>query len=721
MARNEEGSDYIFLLIVATFMVATGSLNTLSAKWVDQLAFDHPVFQTICMFFGEFCCLIVYLIMHFIRKRQWKMRNQFHEGGAVFDLDLEDEPKLPRFNPFIFLPPACCDMLGTSIMYVGLNLTTASSFQMLRGSVIIFTGLLSTAFLRARLRGFKWLGMGLVALGLLVVGLSDIEFDTNPNDDLNAIITGNLLIVIAQIVKFIFYDSVAIQMVSEQKFVLEYDVPPLLAVGLEEMLAQSLHRVAFSSNLIPEMLAKFGTKSKKLVVDFSSPNIAKTFHMGNLRSTLYGNFIQKICRLAGHEVVSINYLGDWGPQFSMLAFYWLAVMDGKEGRIKRPEPEEWIEMNEKKKVELLTSSYAATHRMSKLNASFSAKSRQLFLEMEKIKINGAGNEQNISSSQAFEALNLLKEWREISCTYLKDLYSRFGVNFDVWDGESNYILKGSKLVDEMIFEGKCVRFPAEDECWGVVNLDPGLSKIPLRRIDGANLYLNRELASIYDRQNKYNADKYIYVVDKSQANHFAHLRALLKMRGDSDLAEKIIHHSYGKVIGLSTREGKNDSVDYLISEGNSESDAYIKKSYTRKSSEEEREFLCQLLTQNQLAFSIICRAKHSDFNFSFKGAFLPEGTNSLILLEKYSRLNSLEKANLEHLEKLKNLSEVDLMKMQPEIGENGRKLARMILEFDTVLNNSLQKMEPSPIAIHLVRLSNKIGQTLPSLRILGEP
>jgi len=114
----------------------------------------------------------------------------------------------------------------------------------------------------------------------------------------------------------------------------------------------------------------------------------------------------------------------------------------------------------------------------------------------------------------------------------------------------------------MISEGKCVRFPAEDECWGVVNLDPGLSKIPLRRIDGANLYLNRlifwsynltnkylkilrELASIYDRQNKYNADKYIYVVDKSQANHFAHLRALLKMRGDSDLAEKIIHHSYG--------------------------------------------------------------------------------------------------------------------------------------------------------------------------------
>ncbi|KAF7638547.1 Solute carrier family 35 member F6 [Meloidogyne graminicola] len=226
MARNEDGSDRLVSFFIAVFMVATGSLNTISVKWVDQLSFDHPVFQTICMFFGEFCCLIVYLIMHFIRKRQWRMRNQFLEGSATFDLDLEDEPILLKFNPLIFLPPACCDMLGTSIMYVGLNLTSASSYQMLRGSVIIFTGLLSTAFLRTHLRGFRWLGMGLVALGLLVVGCSDIEFDTNPNDDLNGIITGNLLIVMAQIV-------IAIQMVTEQKLVLEYDVPPLLAVGLE--------------------------------------------------------------------------------------------------------------------------------------------------------------------------------------------------------------------------------------------------------------------------------------------------------------------------------------------------------------------------------------------------------------------------------------------------------------------------------------------------------
>lgn len=85
-------------------------------------------------------------------------------------------------------------------MYVGLNLTTASSFQMLRGAVIIFTGLLSVAFLHSRLQGFKWLGMGLVAAGLVVVGGSDLALGSDStNADTNAVITGDLLIVMAQV------------------------------------------------------------------------------------------------------------------------------------------------------------------------------------------------------------------------------------------------------------------------------------------------------------------------------------------------------------------------------------------------------------------------------------------------------------------------------------------------------------------------------------------
>lgn len=118
-------------------------------------------------------------------------------------------------------------MTATSLMYVGLNLTFASSFQMLRGAVIVFTGLLSVAFLGRRLRYFHWIGIFTVLLGLIIVGLSDfLTSDTGDNADINGIITGDLLIVIAQVVT-------ATQMVVEEKFLYKYNVPPLLAVGWE--------------------------------------------------------------------------------------------------------------------------------------------------------------------------------------------------------------------------------------------------------------------------------------------------------------------------------------------------------------------------------------------------------------------------------------------------------------------------------------------------------
>ncbi|KAJ1369448.1 hypothetical protein KIN20_030907 [Parelaphostrongylus tenuis] len=120
-----------------------------------------------------------------------------------------------------------------SIMYIGLILTTASSFQMLRGAVIVFTGLLSVGMLGVRIQGYKWIGMIFVILGLVVVGVTDTLYHDDPIDDKNAIITGNLLIIMAQII-------VAIQMVYEQKYLNQYDVPALFAVGLEGLFGMTI-------------------------------------------------------------------------------------------------------------------------------------------------------------------------------------------------------------------------------------------------------------------------------------------------------------------------------------------------------------------------------------------------------------------------------------------------------------------------------------------------
>ncbi|XP_029965984.1 solute carrier family 35 member F6-like [Salarias fasciatus] len=211
-----------YQLFLAGLMLTTGSINTLSAKWADMFSakgchdgaehqFSHPFVQAVGMFLGELSCLAVfYILLSHDRRRS--------------------EPKMnpgQSFNPLLFLPPAMCDMTATSIMYVALNMTSASSFQMLRGSVIIFTGLLSVAFLRRRLMASQWLGILVTILGLVVVGLAD--FVSGNKDDkhkLSDIITGDLLIIMAQII-------VSVQMVLEEKFVYKHDVHPLRAVGTE--------------------------------------------------------------------------------------------------------------------------------------------------------------------------------------------------------------------------------------------------------------------------------------------------------------------------------------------------------------------------------------------------------------------------------------------------------------------------------------------------------
>lgn len=224
--------------------------------------------QAVGMFLGELSCLVVFYIL-ICRDRR------------------SPEPKMnpgQSFNPLLFFPPAMCDMTATSIMYVGkylrkergrdrprtvysfccfghvvvllspvvaLNMTSASSFQMLRGAVIIFTGLLSVAFLGRRLAPSQWIGIFITILGLVIVGLADLFSGHNDSHKISDVITGlfsrpvlsggtapnpsswcpllpagDLLIIMAQII-------VSVQMVLEEKFVYKHDVHPLRAVGTE--------------------------------------------------------------------------------------------------------------------------------------------------------------------------------------------------------------------------------------------------------------------------------------------------------------------------------------------------------------------------------------------------------------------------------------------------------------------------------------------------------
>ena len=164
------------------------------------------------MFLGESLCYIAFRIWFFYKKFQ----NQ--------DLSAFGDQK---FNPFIWAIPAMCDLFGTSIMYVGLTWTFAASFQMLRGSVIIFTGLLSVAFLGNKLKIYNWVGMVMVIVGLVVVGVGDYVFSGgDPSLNRDTVLAGDLLIILAQIIT-------AVQMTIEEKILKKYKTHPLQGVGLE--------------------------------------------------------------------------------------------------------------------------------------------------------------------------------------------------------------------------------------------------------------------------------------------------------------------------------------------------------------------------------------------------------------------------------------------------------------------------------------------------------
>ncbi|XP_036729207.1 solute carrier family 35 member F6 isoform X1 [Balaenoptera musculus] len=317
-----------YQLFLAGLMLVTGSINTLSAKWADNFvapgcggsqehSFQHPFLQAVGMFLGEFSCLAAFYLL--------RCRAAGHP-------DTSADPQQP-FNPLLFLPPALCDMTGTSIMYVALNMTSASSFQMLRGAVIIFTGLFSVTFLGRRLALSQWLGILATIAGLVVVGLADLLSKHDSQHKLSEVITGvagvgipglpctesldkafyrlccppspggghvghqlmwtctcsrgDLLIIMAQII-------VSIQMVLEEKFVYKHNVHPLRAVGTEGLFGF----VILSLLLVPMYYIPAGSFS------------------GNPRGTLE-DALDAFCQVGRQPLIALALLGN----ISSIAFF----------------------------------------------------------------------------------------------------------------------------------------------------------------------------------------------------------------------------------------------------------------------------------------------------------------------------------------------------------------------------------------------------------------
>ena len=308
---------------------------------------------------------------------------------------------------------------------------------------------------------------------------------------------------------------------------------------------------------------------KKMIVEFSSPNIAKPFHAGHLRSTIIGGFLANLYTVMGWDVIKMNYLGDWGKQYGLLANGYKQfgseealnkdpinhlfdvyvkinnIVSQQEGPIK--ELKEQIKAKKEKNEDVAE----LEQELQKLvDASEDESARRYFKSMED------GNE---------EALALWRRFRDLSIQKYRQTYARLNIDFDVYSGESQ-IKNESMTAAYETMEKAGVSEKSE----GAVIVDftkhgaKKLGKAIIIRKDGTPLYLTRDIGAITERDEAYHFDKMIYVVAAQQDLHLAQLFKITELMGHKDLASRCQHVNFGMVRGMSTRKGTVKFLDDIL-------------------------------------------------------------------------------------------------------------------------------------------------------------
>lgn len=307
---------------------------------------------------------------------------------------------------------------------------------------------------------------------------------------------------------------------------------------------------------------------KRVVVDFGSPNIAKPFHAGHLRSTIIGGFTANLYEQANWEVVRLNYLGDWGKQYGVLG---VAFSDfGSEEELQR-DPinhlfhiyvkasanarEQQAAINEKEvRIAALQVSGepvdALTEELSRLrDESVDERARRYFKRM------CDGEEKELA---------LWKRFREQSIERYKKTFARLNINYDVYDGESQ--IKDSSMEDAAkILEEKGLSEESEGaKLVDLTKYSKKLGKAIVRKKDGTSIYLTRDIAAVFERFETYQYDKMFYVIANQQDLHMAQLIKIIELMGREDLSKRLKHVNFGLVLGMSTRRGTVRFLDDIL-------------------------------------------------------------------------------------------------------------------------------------------------------------
>ncbi|MBI2033579.1 MAG: arginine--tRNA ligase [Candidatus Liptonbacteria bacterium] len=418
-------------------------------------------------------------------------------------------------------------------------------------------------------------------------------------------------------------------------------------------------------------------KGKKVIVEYSSPNIAKPMHVGHLRSTLIGDALANIHEFLGYEVIRWNYLGDWGTQFGKLISAY--KLWGKRQEV------------EKAPIGTLLKLYVKFHEELDKQPELEEMGREEFRKFEE------GDHEN---------RRLWLWFRRESLREFNAIYKRLGVKFDVTLGESFYEKGLKPLIERLIRRG--IAKESEGALIAQVGeLPPAL----IRKSDGATLYITRDLANIEYRVKKYKPAKILYVVANEQALHFEQLFAIARLIGIRGV--EFEHVKFGLVLGeggekFSTREGKTIHLEEVIEKIIRLAQGVVSKKNPGLS-EREKKQIAEAVGIGALKYNDLREHRHSDLVFDWNRMLDFTGDSAPYIQYTYARMQSIKR-------KVRAGAKPDASLLELE---NELSVLRKVLDFPYVVTASAEALTPNTLARYtyeLAVLANKFYETTPVMK-----
>ena len=409
-------------------------------------------------------------------------------------------------------------------------------------------------------------------------------------------------------------------------------------------------------------------KGKTVVIDYSSPNIAKPFHIGHLRSTVIGNALHNIYKFLGYNVVGINHLGDYGTQFGKLI----------EG-YKRWGSEYDIEHNP---IDELTKIYIRINNLCKEDESVLEACRNNFKKLED------GDEY---------CTKLWQKFRDLSLKEFQKVYDLLDVHFDSSNGEAFYSDKMPEIVQILEKTGKLV----ESEGARVINLDEyNIPPCIIEKTNGSTTYATRDLAAIMYRARTYNYDKALYVTSYEQNLHFKQVFETAKLLGlDKKYTDGLEHIPFGmvqlKTGKMSTREGNIIKLEELLNEAITRASKIIEE---KNSNLENKEEVAKKVGIGAVIFNDLYNSRIKDEIFDWDTMLNFNGETGPYLQYMYVRTNSV-------LEKAKKVPNIQNVKIELLKDNASIYLIKEMYNFENIVKQSAEKNEPYIISRYLINIA----------------